>query len=47
MSADKCQFTLIPDEENNNGESKNMISFKVPLDPDDHDGTKTKIKAKS
>ena len=45
MSAVRCQFSLIPDEDDSD-DSKNTVSFKVPLDPDEPDGIKTNIKAK-
>ena len=46
MSAERCQLSLIPYEDDHYDESKNTVSFKVPLDPDDPDGIKSNIKAK-
>ena len=46
MSAERCQFSLVPDEDDLDDESKNTVSFKVPLDPNDPDGIKSNVKAK-
>ena len=43
MSADRCQFSLIPDEDGNDDETKDTVSFKIPLDLNDSEGIKTNV----
>ena len=46
MSADRCQFSLIPDEDGIDDETKDTVSFKIPLDLNDSEGIKTNVRAK-
>ena len=46
MSAERCQFSFIPDEDNLINDSKDAVSFKIPLDPNDPNGIKPNVRAK-
>ena len=46
MSADRCQFTLISDKEDEADDQNNTVSFKISLDLNDPDGIRTNVKAK-